>query len=339
MKIAFFNLTFGAVNRGAETFVLEVSQRLRRLGNKVDVISSRQPYAGRLPFLWRAYLDPHGIQVLWFTLKNLKRIFREKYDVVVPIDGGWQPALVRIATWLYRGKMVISGQSGMGWDDRNNLWCFPDYFVALSASAEKWAKKAAPFAKVTHIPNGVDTNLFRPDGSVYETKLHHPIVLTVAALVESKYIDLVIRAVARLPRTSLLICGKGQEEGNLRKLADELLKGRFEMISAKYEDLVEIYRTADVFVLTPWEREAFGVVYLEAMATGLPVVARSDETRKDLVGDAGILVRSPENSEELAEAIEAVLHKNWGDAPRNQAEKFDWDNIAQKYKDLFKRLV
>ena len=49
----------------------------------------------------------------------------EKYDVVVPLNGGWQPALLRIITWVYGGKVVISGQAGMGWDDRNNLWCFP----------------------------------------------------------------------------------------------------------------------------------------------------------------------------------------------------------------------
>ncbi len=49
--------------------------------------------------------------------------------MVIPVNGGWMPAILRIVTWLYGGKLVISGQSGIGWDDRNNLWCFPDVLL------------------------------------------------------------------------------------------------------------------------------------------------------------------------------------------------------------------
>ena len=58
----------------------------------------------------------------------------KKYDIVIPVDGGWEPAFIRIATWIYGGKMVISGQSGKGWDDRNNLWSFPNVFISISSS-------------------------------------------------------------------------------------------------------------------------------------------------------------------------------------------------------------
>jgi len=74
------------------------------------------------------------------------------------------------------------------------------------------------------------------------------------------------------------------------------------------------------------------------MATGLPVVATNDPIRHEIVGDAGILV-DPTNTEEYAEALQKALDTNWGNKPRKQAEKFSWDEIAEKYDNLFKELT
>src|SRR3990172_10808564 len=132
MKIAFLNIYQDKVDRGAETFVFEVSFRLSK-NHQVKVFSGGKNQQGRWPIIWRTFLDPRGIQGFFWTLKLLPQIWKEKFDIVVPINGGWQPAFIRLITWLYGGKMVVSGQSGMGWDDRNNLWSFPDVFVALTS--------------------------------------------------------------------------------------------------------------------------------------------------------------------------------------------------------------
>ena len=99
----------------------------------------------------------------------------------------------------------------------------------------------------------------------------------------------------------------------------------------------EVYRRANllVFPTVPWE--SFGIVLIEAMASGLPVVATDDPIRREIVGDAGLFV-DPTNIEEYAKAIEKALSTDWGDKPRKQAEKFSWDIIASSYEELFKNI-
>ena len=92
----------------------------------------------------------------------------------------------------------------------------------------------------------------------------------------------------------------------------------------------EVYRGADVFTLPSWEREAFGLVYLEAMASNLPVVAPDDESRREIIKDAGILV-GVTDVDLYAKALKEAAEKNFGDKPRRQAEKFSWDKISKEY--------
>jgi hypothetical protein len=165
MKIAFLSMYSGSVARGSETFVHELANRLSS-NNKITVFqegpkpkdSTYEVERIDIAINWkkndatgtlarRFFVDYWSRLICIFTLKSIPRIWKEKYDVVVPLNGGWQPAFIRIVTWLYGGKMVVSGQSGMGWDDRNNLWSFPDAFVALSKKGLSWARRANPFVR------------------------------------------------------------------------------------------------------------------------------------------------------------------------------------------------
>lgn len=336
MKIAFLNVYQDSVSRGAETFVYEFSKRLKEK-HEVTIISGNMVQKERWPILWRFFIDPQGISILLFTLKNLPKIWKEKFDIVIPLNGGWQPVLVRLTTWLYGGKMIISGQSGKGWDDRNNLWCFPDAFVALSSRLTQWAKGVNPFIKVEYIPNGVDTKKFNPQGVSLQTHLERPIVLCVGALTSEKRIDLVISAIAKMASVSLLVVGDGLLYNELNNLGEKLLGKRFQLIKMSYEKMPEVYRAADIFTLASPEYRSFEIVLVEAMASGLPVVANDDPIRREIVGEAGLFV-DPTDTDTYAEAIRKVLDKNWGNIPINQAKKFDWDDIAEKYNKLFQSL-
>ena len=337
MKIAFLILKRGEGIRGAEIFVQEVSKRLRA-SNKVDVISGSVGPLPRWPILWRTFLDPWGLAVGWFTLKKVPTLWREKYDVIVPVNGGWQPAIVRLLTWLYGGKMVISGQSGKGWDDRNNLWCFPNTFVSLSTKLTTWARGANPFVRVVRIPNGVDLTKFNPSGKKVDFKLEKPVILSVGALEEDKRMDLVIQAVSSLSQGSLVIVGKGSQEEKLVKMGERVLKGRFLITSFDFDRMPEVYRGADLFTLaSPWYR-SFEIVIAEALSSNLPAVVNNDEIRAEIVGDAGILV-DPTNSEAYAAALKSALEKDWGEDPRRQAKNFDWDKIGEEYEKLFENLT
>jgi glycosyltransferase involved in cell wall biosynthesis len=337
MKILFLNIYQSQVDRGLETFVREVSERLRK-NNEVDVIGAKKMPPKRWPDLWRAFLDPQSISIFWFTFKCLPIIFMNRYDIVVPLNGGWQSALVRFATWLYGGKVVISGQSGMGWDDRNNLWCLPNTFVALSNKALGWSKKAMPFTKSVYIPNGVNTKKFKPNSKKLGTKLKEPIVLCVGALEKTKRINLTIKAVAKMKDVSLLVVGDGELGEQLGVTGNRLLGNRFKIMKLPHELMPEVYRAADVFTIASESYYSFEIVLVEAMASGLPVVANDDEIRAEIVGNGGLLV-DPTDTNKYAKTLRKALKKNWGDKPRKQATMFDWDLIAKKYETLFKSLT
>jgi Glycosyltransferase len=249
------------------------------------------------------------------------------------------PAILRIVTWLYGGKMIISGQSGIGWDDRNNLWCFPDVFIALSEKAKNWAKKVNPFVKVVEITNGVDLKKFKLKTQKSKVKNKFKTVLAVGAFVKSKRLELAIEAVSKLKDAKLVIAGGGGDEK--QAITDYGLKilgkRRFRVVSVPFEKMPEVYQAADVFTLPSESSEAFGNVLVEAMACGLPVVATDDPIRREIVGNAGILV-DPTDIDSYAKALELALSKDWKDIPRLQAKKFDWDIIAQKYDKLFRSL-
>ncbi|KKT67106.1 MAG: hypothetical protein UW61_C0015G0029 [Candidatus Curtissbacteria bacterium GW2011_GWC1_44_33] len=318
MKIAFLNMYNGLVDRGAETFVKEVAQKLAirhevvvfqsggpsgKENYKVEKIPMKIDWArksGAGSFLSLLFLDYWNRLVFRFSLKTLSKIVKEKFDIVVPVNGGWMPALMRLATWVYRGKMVISGQAGMGWDERNNLWCFPDTFVALSSKAKLWAKKVNPLIRTVYVPNGVDTERFTANGPTFKTNLPKPIILCVGALTKSKRIDLTIKAVAN--------------------------------------EMPQIYRAVDVFTLASEPFHSFEIVLVEAMASSLPVVANKDDIRREIVGRAGVLV-DPTNTETYAIALENAMRLRWGKRPQNQARKFSWDIIASQYQKLFRKIT
>ena len=318
LKLAFLNKYQGKVNRGAETFVKEVSLRLSRK-YQVDVISDI----------------------------NSLDLFKEKYDLIIPTNGRFQAVLTRIITWLRGAKMIVSGQSGMGWDDKVNLYSFPNYFVPISSEALNWARKVNPFVKSVYIPNGVDTKKFKPDGEKINTELRKPIILCVGALTKTKRIDLVIKAISKLEDASLLVVGVGPEKEQLQILGTRLLDTRFKIMNFPYEKMPEVYRAADIFTLVSEPYYSFENVLVEAMATNIPVVANNDPIRKEIVGDGGILV-NPTDLVEYSEAIKKVLNISWGNKqslaksgfckPREQAEKFDWDRIASEYEKIIRSL-
>lgn len=307
MKIAFINIYQNKVYRGAETFVYELSKRLSK---------------------------NHEVKI--YTSLDIKDLWQKKYDVVIPTNGRWQAIIVRKIAWLTGAKVVISGQSGMGWDDKVNLLTFPDAFIALSSTALGWAKKFNPFVKSVYIPNGVDLGRFTFKGQILQGRRT---ILSVGAFTKQKRLDLVIHAVAKLEDVNLVIAGGGGDlKDELEKLGNKLLGSRFKIISVPFEKMPEIYHRANIFTLPSASSESFGNVLVEAMACGLPVVATDDPIRKEIVGESGILV-DPTNTDEYAKALQKALDTNWGSKPRDQAKKYDWDIIADQYEKLLKEII
>lgn len=318
MKIAVLSFTSGQIDRGAETVVRELTKRWQKQ-HQVKVYSSVSLGIKDLnKFNWQALreADKFGAQI------------------IMPVNGGWQSFLTRIYCWLKKKKMVITGMAGLGWCDGWNLLMRPDVFVASLNRNAAWAKKFyGKGVRVEIIPHGVDVLKFKPEGKKRELNLQPPIILCVAGPNEYKRVDLTIKAVSRLEKGSLLLVG-GSEEWE--KLGMRFLGKRFKRIQAKYEELPEIYRGAQVFTMVSESVEEFGIVYLEALASGLPVVATDDELRREILGPYGIYVKDVWG-EEYARKLQLGLQQRKF-RPDKWLEKFSWDKIAQEYINIFKSL-
>lgn len=333
MKIAFVNTFQDGESRGAEVFVDQISKRLSDKYEVVEFFGGKTPGV-RLPFLWRLFIDPHGLQSLFYTLKIFPRLVDERPDITVALNSGWQVIILRIVTRLMGKKLVVVGQSGIGWDDRVNIWCMPDTFVSLTPKSSDWAKEVNPHVERVVIPNGVDTNMFKKNVAKYDHGLEGGVVLSVGALIDEKGHGKVIDAVSLLKDASLLIVGKGPLKSKLKRLGNEKLKKRFKIISIDHDKMPEVFKSADVFVYPTSERESFGIVLVEAMAMELPIVIGNDEIRKQIVGKDAIVV-DINSANKFADGIETAIKKG---SIKYKMDKYDWDNIAGLYSNLFKEL-
>lgn len=313
-RIVFLSRYVSIVNRGVETYVLELSKRLKK-DFEVEILSGADA-------------------------DDFSKIIKGKFDIVIPTNGRLQSLKASVGKFFSSNsfKTIISGQAGVGRDDIWNIFVtFPDAYVALTDYEKDFAKKWSWKTKVVKIPNGVDLNKFKPIGPKIELDLPRPVILSVGALEWYKHHELTMKALSRLEKGSLIIVGRGSKKGELMSFGKKLLGDRFKIIEYNFVKMPEIYRSADVFTLPSWIRESFGIVYVEAMASGLPVVAPDDIPRREIVGNAGIFV-NVFNANEFAEALTQAIQKKWGSKPRNQAERFDWDKIAEEYIKLINSL-
>lgn len=349
MKVAFLSFYSGEIQRGVETYVHELANHLVAKGIEVVVFqngpkiknSNYHTISIDIKIDWKKESGGKKFISYWsWIIKDFTHAVLEQMpsdvDIVIPTNGEWQSVLTKIWCITNKKKMIISGQSGVGLDERINLYTFPDYFVSLTKYQLSRSKSRNSYIKHMVIPNGVDTKSFA-SSKVMKVNLPKPIVMTASALVPMKRIGLVIQAVAKT-NASLLIVGQGEEEGYLRRLCEEKLPNRYKIISLQHHEIAGAYKAADLFTFatSPWE--SFGIVLIEAMASGLGIVATDDPIRKEIIADAGIFV-NPEETDQYAKGIKEALGIDWKTKAIKRAEQFSWDIIAQKYVELFNNIV
>ncbi len=215
-------------------------------------------------------------------------------------------------------------------------------------------RQGADHDQLTVIPCGVDLARFTPEGP-RELSPGGQRMVCVARLVERKGVGNVISALARLPGVQLVIAG-GSDPAQLaddtgaqrlRRLAEEHgvadrveLRGRVER-----DDLPALLRSAACVVCVPWY-EPFGIVALEAMACGVPVVASAVGGMIDTVVDGvtGVHV-PPRDPDRLADALAELLadpgrRRELGvQAVERARRRYDWARIAQATRDVYDDVI
>jgi len=214
---------------------------------------------------------------------------------------------------------------------------FRDATAVLFPSSRAMARAEEIGLRTDHgevVWNGYRDDIFTPPGLGGERPDRPLRVICVANLVPSKGVDLLLDAMAACEApTSLRLVGDGPERGALLERAKRLGVALHWDRRLDRGDLADALRAADCFAL-PAGGESFGIVYLEAMACGLPVIAPAGEGIADVLRHEieGLLL--PERSDvELAAAIERLagdgeLRASLGSAALARARELSWSRHA-----------
>ena len=220
--------------------------------------------------------------------------------------------------------------------------------VVLSAreAALLRATFGAVGAPIEVIPNGVDSDRFRPATAAERTDARSAleigpdqfVVLFIGHEFDRKGLPIILQALLEVPDATLLVVGGDPAMiASASRQADRLgVSGRVRFVGVQ-ADPVPFLWAADAFALLS-AYEANALVILEALACGLPVLSSHVGAADDLIvdGENGFLIeRSPDAA---AAALRAAAAREWSTAPRASAERHSWGEAARRYLDVAGRL-
>jgi phosphatidylinositol alpha-mannosyltransferase len=224
-----------------------------------------------------------------------------------------------------------------------------DHRIAVSAAAAQTAARYFP-GKYEIIPNGVDVARFAGGGSrpagLGDSR---PNVLFVGRLEERKGLQHLVRAMPRVagavPGARLVVVGEGPERAETEALARSLSVPVVFAGPVPDEALPGYYRAADAVCVPSTGGESFGIVLLEAMAAGKPIVASRIPGFAAVIepGGAGLLAPPSDPAALAADLTRALtdrrLAEELGHRARATANAYDWDVLARRLVGLYRGIL
>ena len=260
------------------------------------------------------------------------------------------PVIVKILRAGHQGDFELLAARPAG-RLRTRLLARAAWFVALSdESRSELIALGVPAERVLVIPNGVDTDEYRPAGESERTELRArlgladaPLVLFVGRLIDVKGVDTVVRALPEVPELRFLALGDGPERETLMRLAEEVGVAERASFPGATARVAEHLRAADVFAL-PSRSEGLSNSLLEAMASGLACLATPVSGTRALLADGrGVLVE-PGDVAAWTDALrrvsgDAALRRTLGAAAAEHVrEHFSIETTADKLVAAYERL-
>jgi glycosyltransferase involved in cell wall biosynthesis len=349
------------VVRGAEVAFEEVARCIaRRPGFDVTLIGSGpqrndEPYSyvqtaciarerfekfPSIPYL----RDHYGYEELSFAPGLVRTFSPAQFDVTVTCGYPYTNWVLRARRNDGRPKHVFVTQNG-DWMVHNHNWEYkhfgcdglictnPDYFQSHQM---RWPSVL--------IPNGVDPKVFCPGPSQRERfglPEDKPVVLMVSALASFKRVLEGIHAVSQLTDAHLVVAGDGEQRGEVESLGNRLMPDRFRRITLPRKEMPELYRSANVF-LHMSQDEPSANAYIEALASGLPIVTHDRHVTRWTLEDQAVLVDTSDDSA-VARGLRRAMQLRSDADVRTRRElahkRFAWDSIAKQYCQFFERVV
>jgi glycosyltransferase involved in cell wall biosynthesis len=336
-RLIFVTGTSPTVAEGSGTWVgiSALRDAIINLGHEVMIIS-RQPAVSRLGFNIRIRKELRSIQA----------------DAIIgfDLDGVFAPR---------SGCLHVAAIKGVLADEANHEHGINRIALAIQARLERRhvrradrvittsAYSAGRIAKfygvdrdtIAVVPELIDLDAWDRALTAARREEGPPRILTVAHLYPRKGVDTLLRAFASVSGDAVLrIVGTGPERERLEHLARSLdIADRIHFLGhLPFAALVAEYRNAAIFAL-PTEQEGFGIVFLEAMASSLPIIATRVAAVPEVVSDGvTALLTNPRDESALAQILEtlladAALRERLGNAGRVQAARFAAPAVARQF--------
>ena len=222
--------------------------------------------------------------------------------------------------------------------------------IAVSKPAAEFINRYYP-GKYTIIPNGIDLAHFSAEAQPFERFMDGKLnLLFVGRMEKRKGLRFLLAAFARLkweyPQLRLIVVGPGRLDAPSERILGERYVEDVEIIGGvPYDDLPRYYRTADIFCSPATGGESFGIVLLEAMAAGAPVLASNIPGYAGVIGDSetGMLFE-PSDEVSLANAIVHLMQRpelraRMAARGRAHVQRFSWDRVASEVLDYYGQLM
>src|SRR4051794_26416282 len=340
-RLIFVTGTSSSVAEGSGTSVSVSGLRhaLTALGHEVELIT---PAVGRTTTLSR----------IVFNIRIRKQLRSIRADAIIgfDLDGVFAPRGRPLHVAAIKGVLADEAKHERGiarvalmmqsWLEARHVRR-ADRVVTSSAYS---AGRIATFygldrARIAVVPELIDLEVWDQALAAAPREEGPTRILTVAHLYVRKGVDTLLRAFAAVKRDAVLrIVGSGPERERLEQLAHTLgLSHRVHFLGhLPFSALVAEYRNATIFAL-PTEQEGFGIVFLEAMASSVPIVATRVAAVPEVVADGvTALLANPGDESMLAQMLatlldDTALRKRLGDAGRAHATRFAAPVVAQQF--------
>lgn len=371
MKIALVSPYDFAYPGGVANHISNLDQHLTRMGHEVRVIAPASraisTFGDRFISIGKPRSIPTSGSICRITLSlrlasTIKAVLgREKFDVIhlhEPFVPMLCSAVLRFSDTANIGTFhACDGSPGynLGWPIgimmvRRRARKL-DGKIAVSKPAMEFASKYVP-GDYEIIPNGVDLGHFSPEvAPIEEFRDGKQNILFLGRLERRKGLVYLLRAYRQvkeeMPNSRLLIVGPGT---TLRKTYEWWVRrsGVKDVVFVGYVPYAELpryYQTADVFCAPAIGRESFGIILLEAMAMGKPVVATNIKGYASVLTDGaeGLLV-PPKDSRGLAQALlslmgDGALRQQMGAKGRVKAREYSWERLARRVFDYYMKVL
>ncbi len=367
MKIALVSPYDFAYPGGVVNHISCLERQFTRMGHEVKIIAPASKAVHTLGDQFIRIGTPRPIPVSGSIARvtvsvrlesQIKEVFdREKFDIC-HLHEPLMPTLCTTTLRLKRTPMVgtFHASGAKPWYTMFTpvaKWYLDRWFrkldgrIVVSTPALEYVSSFFP-ADYTIIPNGVDTEHFNPEVTPMDISDDRKLnILFVGRLEKRKGFNYLLKAYKQvkreIPNCRLIAVGPGirlrhkyERHANRNGLNDVVFAGY-----ANYSDLPRYYKAADIVCFPATGRESFGIVLLEAMAVGKPVIA------SDIPGYASVLTNDaegflvpPKNWKKLAEALitmmtDEPLRQQMSTRGRPKALEYDWSRIAQRVLDFY----